>query len=162
MMTNEEFDRLQEEIRQEFTWEDWMQRPEKDEPEEEPMEMAELPKRKIENGIPYVLVGDYYIPDLRAEEAIPERIGRFGRERLRYLEENKPEEVHKMILAGNLNETLEQLNEQVEDKIRELMQEMLRKNPAPDKMKHQLEWVGHMNMMREKAIEIARSELIYV
>ena len=29
-------------------------------------------------------------------------------------------------------------------------------------MKHQLEWVGHMNMMREKAIEIARSELIYV
>ena len=139
-----------------------MKRPEKDEPEEEPMDMAALPKRKLENGIPYVLVGDYYIPDLRAEDVIPERIGRFCRERLRYLEENKPEEVHKMILAGNLNETLEQLNEQVEDKIRELMQEMLRKNPAPDKMKHQLEWVGHMNMMREKAIEIARSELIYV
>lgn len=130
-------------------------------PEEEKTD-EEMPEYIVENGIPYRREGDFYIPDLRAEEAIPERIGRFGRERLRYLEENKPEEVHKMILAGNLNETLEQLNEEAENRIRELTKELEQKNPAPDKMKHQLEWVGHMNMLREKAIEIARSELIYV
>lgn len=129
-------------------------------PEEEKTD-EEMPEYIVENGIPYRREGDFYVPDLRAEEAIPERIGRFGRERLKFLKENRPEEVNRMILDGTLNDTLEKLNEKVEDRIRLLMQEMLRTNPAPDKMKHQLEWVGHMNMLRERAIEMARQEMIY-
>ena len=45
-------------------------------------------KGKItENGIDYVLVGDYYIPDLKLpEEDRP--IGKYGRMHRKYLEEN--------------------------------------------------------------------------
>ena len=32
------------------------------------MNMNELKQRKTENGIDYVLVGDYYIPDLKLPE----------------------------------------------------------------------------------------------
>lgn len=40
--------------------------------------MEKLPKRITENGIDYVLAGDYYIPALRlTEESRP--IGRWGR-----------------------------------------------------------------------------------
>ena len=39
--------------------------------------MNELKQRKTKNGIDYVLVGDYYIPDLKLpEENRP--IGKFG------------------------------------------------------------------------------------
>ncbi len=48
--------------------------------------MEHLPKRITENGIDYILVGDYYIPDLRLpEESRP--IGRWGRMHRDYLKE---------------------------------------------------------------------------
>ena len=122
----------------------------------------EMPEYIVENGITYRREGDFYVPDLRAEEAIPEKIGRYGRARLKFLRENRPEEENRMILDGNINEILEQLNEEAENRIRELTKELERKNPAPDKMKHQLEWVAHMNMLKEQAIEIVMNEMIYV
>lgn len=130
-------------------------------PEEEKTE-EEMPEYIVENGITYRREGDFYVPDLRAEEAIPERIGRYGRARLKFLRDNRPEEENRMILDGNINEILEQLNEEAENRIRELTTELERKNPAPDKMKHQLEWVAHMNMLKEQAIEIVMNEMIYV
>ncbi|WP_303148028.1 TnpV protein [uncultured Cloacibacillus sp.] len=130
-------------------------------PEEEKTD-AEMPEYIVENGITYRREGDFYVPDLRAEEAIPERIGRYGRARLKFLRDNRPEEENRMILDGNINEILEQLNEEAENRIRELTTELERKNPAPDKMKHQLEWVAHMNMLKEQAIEIVMNEMIYV
>ena len=130
-------------------------------PEEEKTD-EEMPEYIVENGITYRREGDFYVPDLRAEEAIPERIGRYGRARLKFLRDNRPEEESRMILDGNINEILEQLNEEAENRIRELTKELERKNPAPDKMKHQLEWVAHMNMLKEQAIEIVMNEMIYV
>lgn len=51
--------------------------------------MKELEKTKVENGITYKLVGDYYIPDI----VIPEEkrpIGRYGRMHRDYLKETRP------------------------------------------------------------------------
>ena len=46
--------------------------------------MEKLKERITENGIDYVLVGDYYIPDLKLpEENRP--IGRYGRLHREYL-----------------------------------------------------------------------------
>ncbi len=51
--------------------------------------MEKLPKYTHENGIDYVLVGDYYIPMLTLpEENSP--IGRWGRMHQKYLKENRP------------------------------------------------------------------------
>lgn len=51
--------------------------------------MEKLPNRIQENGIDYVLAGDYYIPDLRlTEENRP--IGRWGRLHEAYLKEPTP------------------------------------------------------------------------
>ncbi len=48
--------------------------------------MEQLPKRIHENGMYYILVGDYYIPDLKLpEENRP--IGKYGRMHKAYLEE---------------------------------------------------------------------------
>ena len=48
--------------------------------------MSELKPRITENGIDYILVGDYYIPDLKLpEEHRP--IGKYGRMHREYLRE---------------------------------------------------------------------------
>ncbi len=51
--------------------------------------MSELQPRITENGIDYILVGDYYIPDLKlTEEHRP--IGKYGRMHREYLREVHP------------------------------------------------------------------------
>ena len=54
--------------------------------------MSELKPRITENGIDYILVGDYYIPDLKLpEEHRP--IGKYGRMHREYLREVHPARV---------------------------------------------------------------------
>ena len=42
-----------------------------------------------------------------------------------------------------------------------LMTDLLAKNPAPDKVTQQLEWVTHMNSLKAQAEEIILRELVY-
>ena len=42
-----------------------------------------------------------------------------------------------------------------------LMQELLKQNPAPNKERHQMEWVQHMNSLKAQAEELVMNELIY-
>ncbi len=61
--------------------------------------MEKLPERIQENGIDYVLVGDYYIPDLKLpEENRP--IGRWGRMHREYLKEYHYARYANLLLTG--------------------------------------------------------------
>ena len=63
--------------------------------------MSELKPRITENGIDYILVGDYYIPDLKLpEEHRP--IGKYGRMHREYLREVHPARLNTLILTGEL------------------------------------------------------------
>ncbi len=53
------------------------------------------------NGLDYVLVGDYYIPDLQLpEESRP--IGRWGRMHREYLQEYCSDRYNELLLSGKL------------------------------------------------------------
>ena len=59
--------------------------------------MGELKSRITENGIDYILVGDYYIPDLKLpEEHRP--IGKYGRLHREYLREAHPARLNTLTL----------------------------------------------------------------
>ena len=63
--------------------------------------MSELKPRITENGIDYILVGDYYIPDLKLpEEHRP--IGKYGRMHREYLREVHPARFSTLVLNGEL------------------------------------------------------------
>ena len=65
--------------------------------------MEKLKERITENGIDYILVGDYYIPDLKLpEESRP--IGRYGRLRREYLKQEHPAQYSFLILTGSFRE----------------------------------------------------------
>ena len=107
--------------------------------------MGKLKERITENGIDYILIGDYYIPDLKLpEENRP--IGRYGRLHREYLKQEHPARYSSLILTGTLWTYLADLNEQAEEL----------------KARNQLEWVGRINNIRSRAEEIIKSEMIYL
>ena len=78
--------------------------------------MSELKPRITENRIDYILVGDYYIPDLKLpEEHRP--IGKYGRMHREYLREVHPARLNTLILTGELWTYLADLNEQAQERV---------------------------------------------
>jgi hypothetical protein len=125
--------------------------------------MEKLKERITENGIDYILVGDYYIPDLKLpEENRP--IGRYGRLHRDYLKQEHPARFSSLILTGKLWTYLADLNEQAEERLDLIMEQMKAAEGVTEELKaqNQLEWVGRMNNIRNRAGEIINSELIYI
>ena len=125
--------------------------------------MEKLKERITENCIDYVLVGDYYIPDLKLpEEDRP--IGRFGRLHREYLKQEHPARYSSLILTGKLWTYLADLNEQAEERLDLIIEQMKAAEGVTEELKarNQLEWVGRMNNIRNRAEEIINSELIYI
>ncbi len=125
--------------------------------------MEKLKERITENGIDYILVGDYYIPDLKLpEENRP--IGRYGRLHREYLKQEHPARYSSLILTGKLWTYLADLNEQAEERLDLIIEQMKSAEGVTEELKarNQLEWVGRMNNIRNRAEEIINSELIYI
>ena len=125
--------------------------------------MEKLKERITENGIDYILVGDYYIPDLKLpEENRP--IGRYGRLHREYLKQEHPARYSSLILTGKLWTYLADLNEQAEERLDLIIEQMKAAEGVTEELKaqNQLEWVGRRNNIRNRAEEIINSELIYI
>jgi hypothetical protein len=61
---------------------------------------------KHENGIRYVLQGDYYLPDLRLPEQENFHVGKYGMLRKAYLKKHKSVQYTNLLTSGNLNVNL--------------------------------------------------------
>ncbi len=77
-----------------------------------------------QTGLDYVLVGDYYIPDIELPEDDGHPIGKWGRMHQAYLEEANPLLLNHLILTGELHPYLADLNEQVENRYQLIVQRM--------------------------------------
>ena len=64
------------------------------------------------NGLDYELVGDYYLPCLKAPES--PKIGRFGLMYLDYLRNHKRLTYSGLLISGELNEHVEDIDCQAE------------------------------------------------
>ena len=107
--------------------------------------MEKLKERITENGIDYILVGDYYIPDLKLpEENRP--IGRYGRLHREYLKQEHPARYSSLILTGKLWTYLADLNEQAEERMDLIIEQMKSAEGVTEELKarNQLEWVGQI------------------
>lgn len=112
-------------------------------------------------NLTYIKCGDYYIPDIRLEHTGTQTLGKYGRMRRAFLEQNKPMLFSDMVLTETLFPHLWEVQQTCEKRMDLLMKELLTKNPAPDKATQQLSWVAHMNSLKAQAEEIVLRELIY-
>ena len=121
-------------------------------------------KEKItKNGIDYVLVGDYYIPDLKLpEEERP--IGKYGRMHREYLKENNPILFNDLVLSCWLWTYLADINEQAQGRYSLIVEQMKKAEFVTEELKqnNQWEWIKRMNSIHNRAEEIVNNELILV
>ena len=124
--------------------------------------MQDLKPRIHENGMDYVLVGDYYVPDLKLpEEHRP--LGKWGRMHREYLRITNLGLLNELILSGKLWTYLADLNEQATDRLNLIIRQMAEAESVTEAMKaeNQMLWVQSMNSIRSRAEEIIKAELIY-
>ena len=109
----------------------------------------------------YTQYGDYYIPDIRLAHTGTQTLGKYGRMRRAFLEQNKPMLFNDMVLTETLFPHLWEVQQICEKRVELLMAELVVRNPAPNKVIQQLAGVAHMNSLKAQAEELVVSELIY-
>lgn len=118
-----------------------------------------------QTGISYTLHGDYYLPDLALPEQEDNRpIGKWGNLRKSYLQQHKRAMYNYLVCNLTLHTHLADVDEQARDMFDTLTEQMMKSEGITEEHKeqNQMEWVGRMNNIRERANEIVCKELIYV
>lgn len=117
-----------------------------------------------EMGGIYIRVGDYFLPDLKLPETETQSIGIWGQRHKRYLKEHKRLFYSNLLTSGKLNSYLADIDRQAEEMFSRLVKQMAECEGVTEQLKaeNQLEWVGKMNNIRSRAVEIIDVELICV
>ena len=112
------------------------------------------------NGLDYELVGDYYLPCLKAPES--PKVGRFGLIYLDYLLNHKKVTYSGMLISGKLKKHVEDIDHQAEEIFSQLFEQMKQAEGVTEQLKatDQLKWVVLMNNIRNHAEEVVSKSLI--
>lgn len=111
----------------------------------------------------YTKVGNYYIPDLVLDDDAEYEIGMFGRMRERFLEEHHHGTYTSLLLTGRLRKHLAEIDAASNERMDNLVSAMAKQEGVTEALKasDQMEWVGRMNNIRNRAEEIVLHELVY-
>ena len=115
------------------------------------------------NGLWYEKQGDYYIPCLSLPEQENKSIGIWGQRHLRYIKQHKRVFYANLLISCKLNSYLADIDEQTEDMFLRLVKQMAEATGVTEQLKadNQMEWVGRMNNIRSRAMEMVNNDLIY-
>ena len=115
------------------------------------------------NGLWYELQGDYYLPCLKLPEEEQAYIGIWGQRHLRYLKKHHRVRYANLLTSGKLNGYLVEIDRQAEELFLRLVKQMAEREGVTEQLKaaSSMEWVRKLNSIRNRAVEITNSELIY-
>lgn len=115
-----------------------------------------------EPGGTYRRKGDYFIPNLELDTE-DYQIGKYGHLRQGYLREHRPVLYNTMLLNGTLYRHLAETEQICSDCIERIVTQMAKREGVTEDLKasEQLEWVGRMNNIRNRAEEIVLAEVVY-
>ena len=116
-----------------------------------------------QNGGTYRQVGDYLLPNITLPEEETVHIGIWGQRHKRYLKQNHRVLYMNLLTSGKLNRYLADIDKQAEDMLFRLVKQMAKREGVTEalKVENQMEWVGQMNNIRNRATELVNAELIY-
>lgn len=116
------------------------------------------------NGLWYELQGDYYLPCLKLPEKEQPHIGIWGQRHLRYLKKHHRVCYANLLTSGKLNSYLADIDQQAEGIFEQLVSQMAAAEGITEQLKatDQMAWVGRINSIRNRAIEIVIREIIFI
>ena len=131
------------------------------------MKNKEIKQRFIDekNGLEYIRVGDYFIPNLKVTTQLNNtKLGEYRRMRLRYLKEYRKAEYLILLMEDKLSEHLIEIDITATNRYKILLKQLTEKENITEelKVKDQLGWVSKMNNIKNRIEEIIFNELIYV
>jgi len=114
-------------------------------------------------GGTYTEVNGYLLPNLVIPDEELKPIGIWGQRHLRYIKQHKRALYTSLLLSGQLNSYLADLDEQAKEMFQTLEIQLAERDGITERLKaeNQMEWVRRMNACREQAKEIVNAELIY-
>ena len=116
-----------------------------------------------EMGGTYTQVGDYLLPNLELPEEEQQTIGVWGQRHRRYLKEHHRATYATLLTSGKLNSYLANIDRQAEEMFLRLVKQIAAFEGITEKLKATapMEWVGRMNNIRNRAMEVVNAKLIY-
>ena len=122
-----------------------------------------MSKKIKKEPITYSRYGEYLIPNLILDNGkVRPKIGRYGRLRLKFLEEEMKPVYTKMLMEDTLTDYLLEVDARATDMENMLINEMKKYQNIDEKLKekNQIKWVGAMNMIAYSAREIVLGKCI--
>ena len=115
-------------------------------------------------GGTYTQVGDYLLPNLTPSEEEQKPIGIWGQRHTRYLKQHRKILYYNLLTSGKLNSYLTDIDKQAEEMYFRLVKQMAEREDVTEqlKAKNQMEWVRRMNNIRNRAMEIVYTKVIYI
>ena len=112
-------------------------------------------------GGTYHQEGDYFLPNLTPPEITP--VGVWGQRRKRYLKTHRNPIYTALLLSGELDSHLSEIDAQAEAMFFQLVKQLAEREGITEQLKadRQMEWVGRMNNIRGRATEMVNAELIF-
>ena len=114
------------------------------------------------NGLCYELIGDYYFPCLTVPTE-EQSIGVWGQRHKRYLKDYHPALYNALLLSGELNSHLADIDQRAQEMMDAIMRQMANAQGITEALKaaDPMAWVGQMNNIQACAREIIDKEIIY-
>ena len=118
-------------------------------------------KTDARTDLHYELQGDYYVIAGEGDER--PTVGIWGQRHLRWLKQNRRVTYSNLLTSGKLYEYLREIDTQIRGQLDALITQMAQAEGVTEHLKaeNQIEWVRHMNSIRNRAEEIVLEELIY-
>lgn len=114
--------------------------------------------------IDYRKCGDYYITNLVISNTKNFKLGKYSKMRLNYLKTQKRAEYSILLMEDKLSKHLQEIDKTATNRYNLLMKQFAEQENITEELKaiNQLDWVGKMNSIKNRAEEIIFNELIYV
>jgi hypothetical protein len=115
------------------------------------------------NGLWYELQGDYYIPCLKLPNEEQVEIGIWGQRHLEFIKHHRNGFYTALVLDCKLNRYLADINKQAEKMFDTLILQYKTAEGITEELKatNQMEWVGKMNNIKQRATESINENIIY-
>ena len=115
-------------------------------------------------GKGYAQQGDYLLPNLQLNGETEYNIGIWGQRYRQHLKSNHKVIYYNYLTKGTLYQHLAEVDKRAENMFDQLVKSLAEKENITEQLKENdmLLWVKKMNNIRNRAMEIVNSEVIYV
>jgi hypothetical protein len=118
-------------------------------------------KGALSMELTYRTESGYQLPNLDVPEA--PKVGKYGMLRRSYLANHRHGIYTGMLLTGELNSHLAEINRQATEMVERLTEQMAAEQGVTESLKasDQMKWVGLMNNIKASVEEVALTEIVY-